>query len=166
MRLRWLLVGFLSGAIAVLVFHQGAFALLHAAGLTPRTPWSFAATQPWGVPLLWSLAFWGGIWGVLLAVTVRGLNPIAMVGAALLFGALFPTLVAWFIVAPLKGQPVAAGLVPAAMMIGPIVNAAWGLGTGLGLALFRGERRGVDRRREMQPAVLERRVNIHDRRFA
>jgi hypothetical protein len=30
----------------------------------------------------------------------------------------------------------AAGFAPAAMMIGPIVNAAWGLGTGIGLLLF------------------------------
>jgi hypothetical protein len=47
-----------------------------------------------------------------------------------------PTLVAWFGVAPLKGQPVAAGFSPTAMMIGPIVNGAWGLGTGIALALF------------------------------
>jgi len=36
----------------------------------------------------------------------------------------------------MKGQPIAAGFAPMAMAIGPIVNAAWGLGTGLGLALF------------------------------
>ncbi|HXJ09238.1 MAG TPA: hypothetical protein VNH12_07000, partial [Burkholderiales bacterium] len=52
------------------------------------------------------------------------------------FGAIVPTLVAWLIVAPMKGQPIAAGFAPMAMAIGPIVNAAWGLGTGLGLALF------------------------------
>jgi len=174
---RWLIVGFLSGAVAVLAFHQGAAALLHAAGFTPRAPYSFAATQPWGVPLVWSLAFWGGVWGVALAVAVRRLDRIAVVGASLLFGAILPTLVAWFVVAPLKGQPVAAGFVPAAMMIGPIVNAAWGLGTGLGLAWFghgaerpsgRGERRrgAADRRGPREPVVGERRHRIADRRLA
>jgi hypothetical protein len=59
--------------------------------------------------------------------------------AAAIFGAVLPTLVAWLVVAPLKGQPMAAGLVPMAMLIGPIVNGAWGLGTGIGLVLF-GER--------------------------
>jgi hypothetical protein len=52
------------------------------------------------------------------------------------FGAVLPTLVAWFVVAPLKGQPAAAGFGPMAMAVGPIVNAAWCLGTGLGLVLF------------------------------
>jgi hypothetical protein len=51
--------------------------------------------------------------------------------AAIAFGALLPTLVAWFLVAPLKHQPVAGGWKPKTMMIGPIVNAAWGLGTAL-----------------------------------
>jgi len=78
---RWLIVGFLSGAAAVLFFHQGAAALLHAAGFTPRAPYSFAATQPWGVPLVWSLAFWGGVWGVVLAAAVRRLDRFAVVGA-------------------------------------------------------------------------------------
>ena len=59
-----------------------------------------------------------------------------LVIASAIFGAIFPTLVAWFLVAPLKGQPMAAGFVPAVMLIGPIVNGAWGLGTGIGLALF------------------------------
>ena len=43
---------------------------------------------------------------------------------------------AWFVVAPLKGQAIAAGGAPKAMAVGLIVNAAWGLGTGIGLALF------------------------------
>ena len=160
---RWLLVGFVAGAVSVLLFHQGALALLYAAGIAPRPPFSFAPTAPWGVPQLWSLAFWGGVWGVLLAAAVNGLlHRGALIGASLLFGALFPTLVAWFVVAPLKGQPAAAGFVPAAMMIGPIVNAAWGLGTGIGLALFgRGERRrsAIDRRHRVQPVMEERRVS-------
>lgn len=167
---RWLVVGFVSGAVAVVLFHQGALGLLHAAGLAPRAPFSFTTTQPWGVPQLWSLAFWGGVWGVLLAAAVAKLERVAVVGASILFGAIVPTLVAWFIVAPLKGQPVAAGFVPAAMLIGPVVNAAWGLGTGLGLAFFGhgGERRSglSDRRHNLQAFLQERRLGMGDRRFA
>ena len=171
---RWLIVGFVSGAVAVLVFHQGALALLHAVGLAPRAPFSFEPTQPWGVPQITSLAFWGGVWGILLAAAVARLHWIAVISAAVLFGAVFPTLVAWFIVAPLKGQPVAAGFVPAAMMIGPIVNAAWGLGTGLGLAIFghgaehRGDRRHHKRERRgpREEVVGERRRAAADRRLA
>jgi predicted membrane protein len=50
---RWLLVGFVSGAVCLLIF-QGALGLLHALALSQTGP-------------VWSLAFWGGIWGALLA---------------------------------------------------------------------------------------------------
>jgi hypothetical protein len=133
---RWLIVGFVSGAVAVLLFHQGAFALLHAIGLTPRSPYPMASTPPFGIPAIWSLAFWGGVWGIILAAALARARGASLVVWATVFGAVLPTLVAWFVVAPLKGQPVAAGFQPAAMAIGPIVNAAWGLGTGIGLALF------------------------------
>ena len=133
---RWIIVGFVAGALSVLVFHQGAAALLHALDLTPRAPYSLQPTQPLGVPQLTSIAFWGGLWGILLAATFARLQGARLILAATIFGAILPTLVAWFVVAPLKGQPMAAGFVPAAMIIGPIVNAAWGLGTGLGLAIF------------------------------
>jgi hypothetical protein len=138
---RWLLVGFLAGAVAVLVFHQAAVALLHSLALTPRGPYPMTATAPLGIPAIWSLAFWGGIWGVLLAATLVRVRGSAFIVWATVFGAILPTLVAWLVVAPLKGQPMAAGFAPMAMAIGPIVNAAWGLGTGIGLALFGNRRR-------------------------
>lgn len=133
---RWLVVGFIAGFVAVLLFHQSAAALLHAMQLTPRAPFSFTPTSPFGIPQLWSLAFWGGLWGVVAAALLARLDGARLIGAATLFGAIAPTLVAWFIVAPLKGQPMAAGWAPSAMLVGPIVNAAWGLGTGIGLYLF------------------------------
>jgi len=133
---RWVVVGFIAGFLSVLIFHQGAVALLHALDITPRAPFSLQPTRPLGVPVITSIAFWGGVWGVLLAATFARLDGARLIVAATIFGAVFPTVVAWFIVAPLKGQPVAAGFAPAAMMIGPIVNAAWGLGTGIGLALL------------------------------
>ncbi|MBD2472852.1 hypothetical protein [Nostoc sp. FACHB-145] len=49
----------------------------------------------------------------------------------LIFGAVVPTLVAWFIVAPLKGQAIAGGGKPSAIIPGLLVNAAWGIGTAL-----------------------------------
>ena len=133
---RWLIIGFISGAVAVLLFHQGTAALLHSLQLTARGPYSMQATSPFGIPQVWSITFWGGVWGVILAAALARLDGARLLFAALVFGAVFPTLVAWFVVAPLKGQPMAAGFAPAAMMIGPIVNAAWGLGTGIGLLLF------------------------------
>jgi hypothetical protein len=153
---RWILIGFLAGAVSVLVFHQGAVALMNALELTERAPYAMQPTQPFGLPQLWSLAFWGGVWGVLFAALLRRLDGAPLVAAALVLGAVLPTLVAWFLVAPLKGQPVAAGFAPMAMAFGVIVNAAWGLGTGLGLALF-GRRRPVERRHATDRRRAERR---------
>lgn len=133
---RWLIVAFLSGAVSVLIFHQGALALLHSLGLTQSAPYPMKATAPFGIPLVWSLAFWGGVWGVILAAALVRVRGGAFIVAATIFGAILPTLVAWFVVAPLKGAPMAAGFVPHAMLVGPIVNAAWGLGTGIGLVVF------------------------------
>jgi hypothetical protein len=140
---RWLVAGFVFGTLAVLIFHQGAFAILHATGFTPREPFPMQATAPLGIPQFWSLALWGGLWGVLLAAAVHRLERARLILAATLFGMVLPTLAAWFIVAAMKGQPLAAGFAPKAMAVGLIVNAAWGFGTGWGLAAFSGRRRTV-----------------------
>lgn len=133
---RWVIVGFLAGAASVLAFHQGAAALLYALELTARAPYSMQPTSPWGVPQVWSITFWGGLWGALLAASLARLDGVRLLLGALAFGAVLPTLVAWFFVAPLKGLPMAGGLVPMAMAAAIILNGAWGLGTGIGLALF------------------------------
>jgi hypothetical protein len=133
---RWIGVGFLSGALAVLLFHQPIAALLHSLGVTPRAPYSMQATQPFGLPQLWSLVFWGAVWGVALAAALRRLDGASLVLAATVFGAILPSLVAWTIVASLKGQPLFAGGAPEGLLVGLLVNAAWGLGTGIGLAVL------------------------------
>jgi hypothetical protein len=144
-----MLLGFLAGAASVFVFHQGALAVLRAAGLTTRAPYSLQPTTPLGVPQVLSLAFWGGLWGLALVSTDRRLprrGAAVLVGA--LFGALAPTLVAWFVVAPLKDQPLAAGGVPSAMLTSVLVNAAWGAGTA---SLLLAVHRLQDRRSAGQP---------------
>jgi hypothetical protein len=133
---RWLFTGFVAGALAVLVFHQGALGMLHAMGFTPRAAYPMQATAPFGIPQVLSLAFWGGAWGVLLALVMRRLDGPPLVFGSILFGAILPSLVAWFVVAPLKGQPGFVDLPMKAVMTGLIVNAAWGLGTGALLLLF------------------------------
>lgn len=133
---RWTIVGFLSGAASVLVFHQAAVAVFHLLELTSRQPYAMQPTSPWGVPQVWSLAFWGALWGVLLAISLARLQGARLLVAATVFGAILPTLVAWFVVAPLKGQPMAGGFMAAAMALALVANGLWGLGTGIGLALF------------------------------
>ena len=141
---RWGVAGFLFGAVSVLVFHQAVVALFHVLGLTAAQPYSLQSTSPWGIPQVLSLAFWGGIWGIVLAMSLARLAGPRLLLAATAFGAILPTLVAWFVVAPLKHQPAAGGLVASAMALALIANGLWGLGTGIGLALFGRQRGGHD----------------------
>jgi hypothetical protein len=127
-----LLFGFIAGFLSTLIFHQLALGLLWSAGVAPSAPFSMAATQPFGVPAVFSLAFWGGVWGILFALSERRF---ARRGgywlAAFLFGAVLPSLVALFVVLPLKGQPVGGGWRPALLLTAFLINGAWGVGTGL-----------------------------------
>ena len=131
-----LVIGFIAGFLAVLIFHQPVLSLLTAAGFAEAATYSMQATAPFGVPQVLSYSFWGGVWGMVFAlVEQRFPRGAAYWVVAFLFGAIFPTLVAWFVVAPLKGQPVAAGGAIPGMLTGLIINGAWGIGTALFLVL-------------------------------
>lgn len=131
--------GFLAGFLATLIFHQLTLALLWSAGIAPFGAFSTTATQPLGVPAMFSLAFWGGLWGILFAL-VDGRFPRGggYWVAAFLFGAILPSLVALLIVLPLKGQPMGGGWAASLLLTGFLVNGAWGIGTGLILKAFSG----------------------------
>ena len=84
-------------------------------------------------------AFWGGLWGIVLA----WLLPIAAPAmgywpAAIVLGALMTSAVALMVVAPLKGRPFAGGWNPRVWAFALSVNAAWGFGTGFLLRLLGG----------------------------
>ena len=130
MKARQATLAFAAGAIATFVFHQGGLALLNELGLTERTPFNMTPTWPFRVPAVFSLAFWGGVWGIALAWFL-GTNKRGWYTRALIFGALLPTAVALFVVAPLKGQPIAAGWDPQLILGGVILNTLWGIGTAL-----------------------------------
>ncbi|TVP43854.1 MAG: hypothetical protein EA350_12940 [Gemmatimonadales bacterium] len=129
---RRILLGFLAGFVAVLVCHQGMLAILVGLGVSPRTVFPYGATEPFGVPQIWSSAFWGGIWGMLFAGVEQSFPRGPMYWITWLLGGAFLVAgVAFFVVAPLQGNPVAAGGDPAAIVTGMMVNAAWGLGTAI-----------------------------------
>jgi hypothetical protein len=87
-----------------------------------------------------SLSFWGGVWGIIFVLIEPYLvrSPGGYWVGAIIFGAIFPTAVAWFIVRPLKGLPVADVFRVPGIFIGPIVNGLWGLGTALFLSWMPG----------------------------
>jgi hypothetical protein len=128
---------FLAGFLSTLVFHQGVLALLYAAGATPRAPYAMAPVAPFHVPQVISLAFWGGLWGIILWVVIRKAKaPSRYWLSALVIGAIAPSIVALFVVFPLKGLPVAGGWQPAILVGALLLNGAWGIGVGLFMRLF------------------------------
>ena len=136
-----LALAFAAGFISVLVFHQAMLAILHELGVTPGMPWQTTPVPPLGIPQVISSAFWGGLWGVVLALVLRRTRSSAAYWiAAVVFGALALSLVAWFVVAPLKGQPIAGGWQPLRLLTGLLVNGVWGLGTALLLSFAPGWR--------------------------
>lgn len=135
--MRPLLGGFIAGFLATLILHQLAVALLWGAGVAPFGPFSMAPTRPFGVPAVLSLAFWGGIWGILFALAEKHFpRGGAYWAVAFLFGAILPSLVALLVVLPLKGQPLGGGWLPNLLLTAFLVNGAWGIGTGLILKLL------------------------------
>jgi hypothetical protein len=80
------------------------------------------------VPAVVSLAFWGGLWGIALGAVLRLSTSAAYWRRAAVFGAVGPSVVAWFVVMPLKGMG-PAGDWDAKIIVGALLlNGAWGLG--------------------------------------
>ena len=127
-----LLFAFLAGVIATLVFHQGLLQLLHLAGKVPMAAWNMEPSVPLGVPKVLSLAFWGGLWGIPLWALIYKRSGAAHWLLALVLGALLPSLVAWFVVFPIKGIALNSTLIGGALLL----NGAWGLGVALCMRLF------------------------------
>jgi len=122
---------FVAGFLATLVFHQGLMAVLHAAGISPRAAWNLTAVPPLGVPQVVSLAFWGGLWAIAIALGMR-VSGLSGTWVWVLAGALLPSIVALGLVMPMKGIPVDGKIVVGALLL----NAAWGWGVAICLQLM------------------------------
>ena len=134
--LKLLLFGFVAGFVATLIFHQGLWWIFNHTGVIPpsRPAWPLDPIPPFGVPSVLSKAFWGGLWGLVLAPLLAHFTGASYWVAWIVVGALAATTVAFFVVPPLKGEPMQA-LGPR-FLIGLAVNGTWGFGTGLFLHLF------------------------------
>lgn len=130
-------LGFCAAAISVLTFHQGMWAALHflnLPGLGMPAPYPTSPTPPWGVPRIVDLAFWGGLYGILFGLVLPRLRaPDWRNGLAL---GIIALLVGFFIVAPLKGMPIAGGWQLANWIRSFLINGFWGVGVGIILPLM------------------------------
>ena len=97
--LRTALIGFIAGALSVLVFHQLGFWIANELGYARAPLYSLRPVPPFDVPAILSLAFWGGLWGMAAAFLVPRL-PGLLDGVLgwILFAAIVVTLVNWFVV--------------------------------------------------------------------
>jgi hypothetical protein len=125
------LKAFIAGFVSTLVFHQGVLCLLYTGGFSPRAPWNMTPVPPLHAPAVISLAFWGGVWGIVLWVLIGASGGGAYWIKALVIGALGPSLVAWFVVMPMKGMGLAGGWDPKIIVGALLLNGAWGLGVAL-----------------------------------
>ena len=133
--LKLLMLGFAAGFIATLIFHQGLWYIFNQVGVIPlnRPAWAMDSTPPFEIPAVLSKAFWGGLWGLVLTSILMHLDGMSYWAAWIVLGAVALTAVAFFVVPPLKGQPIPA-LWPR-FFVGLALNGAWGFGTALLLRL-------------------------------
>ena len=125
------LKAFVAGFASTLVFHQGLLWVLYAGGFSPRAPWNMTPVPPLHAPAVISLAFWGGLWGIVLWALIGASSGSAYWIKAVVIGALGPSLVAWFVVMPIKGLGAAGGWDPKIIVGALMLNGAWGIGTAL-----------------------------------
>jgi hypothetical protein len=129
-----LLLGFVGGFIATVIFHQATLFALNTIGMAKASLWVMTPVPPFGVPRIVSLAFWGGVFGLLYPfLHVRYSSAAAFIVAGIIVGAIVPTLCSWFIVNAIRGVRLgpSGGWALPSVLVGPIVNGAWGLGTTL-----------------------------------
>jgi hypothetical protein len=139
-----LLLAFIAGFFAVLVFHQGLYGALYAGGIIPRSkplqpsnaPWAMTPVPPLGVPRVLSSSFWGGVWALVLWPLLSNLTGAPYWIAWFIVGGVALTAVFFFVVMPLKGEKVPVS-VPR-FLVGCALNGAWGIGTALFLRMFGG----------------------------
>jgi hypothetical protein len=137
--LKLLTFGFAAGFLAVPIFHQGLWWIFNQVGVIPRgrPAWVMDPIPPFGAPALVSKAFWGGVWGAVLACLLASLEGVNYWAGWILVGGFALTLVAFLVVPQLKGEAMPAPVLPR-FLVGLSVNGAWGFGTGLLLRLLSG----------------------------
>jgi hypothetical protein len=138
--------GFIAGALATAIFHQGMYYLMQRGGLPLQgAPWNMAPNaRAFGLPALANQMFWGGLWGVLFAFLYARLPTNMGSLKGVIFGVIFPLLLgSWLIVASIRGQPLLADFAKDWNVLrlrnGFLLNGiAFGLGLGLLYPLLAG----------------------------
>ena len=132
------IMGFVAGALSVVTFFFATWAALRAAGMIPATAapvWSMDGVAPFGVPRALNLAFWGGVWGLVLNLIFSRLSGAGYWIAWLLAGAIVVAGVAIFVVPTIKGLPI-ANLTPQRFINSGLLNGMFALGAAIWLRVL------------------------------
>lgn len=136
--------GFIAGALSVITVMAAAWWLTRAAGYIPATAnplWSWTpAVAPFGVPRVINLAFWGGMWGLVLALIFRSLTGAGYWLAWILAGIIAVAGTAIFIVPTIKGEAIRA-LTTESLLRSAFLNGMFGFGAALWFMILGGTRR-------------------------
>ena len=126
--MRTVIIGFVAGALSVLIFHQLGFWIANELGYTRAALYNMRGVPPWGVPTIVSSAFWGGLWGIVAAFLVPRL-PGALGGVLgwILFAAVVVAIVNWTVVLPIKSGRFNMPGMPILVVL-PLVYGLWGFG--------------------------------------
>lgn len=132
-----LIKAFAAGILSVLVFQLSVSAVLSALALSPFPIYPMTPVPPLGVPQSLNWAFWGGLWALVLWPILRERSGLGYWLTAIVVGAIAVTAVLFFVVLPLKGQPVAVGWNLNLWAIIITLHAAFGLGVATFFRLLR-----------------------------
>jgi hypothetical protein len=128
---RTLILGFVAGAISVLVFHQGMIFLLYMMKQTPNFPWNVTAMKTgMGLPILINQMFWGGLWGVGFAAIGHLIPVTHNILRGAVYGLLGPFLLGGGVLVPLLKQtgPYFWMWPGQRWIVGALIGAAFGVG--------------------------------------
>jgi hypothetical protein len=142
-------LGFVAGALAVLIFHQGMYYLMATSAMGVKgAPWrtdpvpfmrelfDLLGYPPFRIPRLASQMIWGGLWGALFGLIADRVSAGPTWLKGLLFGMAGPLLLgSWLILPLIQGEQIFGGYELVRMRTGFLLN---GLAFGLGLGIIYG----------------------------
>ena len=131
-------MGFVAGCLSVVTLFFATWAAMRAGGMIPPDAppvWSMAGVAPFGVPRAINLAFWGGVWGLVLNLIFGQLRGASYWLAWIVAGAIAVAGVAIFVVPTIKGLPL-PNLTQQRFINSGLINGMFGLGAALWLRLL------------------------------